>query len=124
MPRYEIVAHFTCELDGATAEDAAALFQHQVLTEAGIADDLLQLAVWRQERAAASPLPTPLRQQLIDFFAALERSADEAETTFRARVAAILADPVPVDGSATPCCGTDALTKPATPDEPRHHEPW
>jgi hypothetical protein len=101
MPRYEIVAHFTCELDGATAEDAAAQFQRQVLSAAGIADEVLQLAVWREEPARTSPLPTTLRQQLSDFFAALERSADEAEAAFRERVAAILAVPGPTTGRAT-----------------------
>ena len=96
MPRYEIVAHFTCELPEATAEEAAALFQRQVLAKAGIADEVLQLAVWHQEPAASgSPLPAPLRQQLVAFFAALERSAEEAEAAFRARVEAILAAPGP-----------------------------
>jgi hypothetical protein len=91
MPRYEIVAHFTCDLAGATAEDAAAEFHRQVLANAGIADEVLQLAVWRQEpTASGSPLPTSVRQQLIDFFTALERSAEEAETAFRQRVEAIL----------------------------------
>src|SRR6059058_2854357 len=91
MPRYEIVAHLTCELACETAEDAAAVFHHEVMAEAGVEDDVLQLAVWREESAAhASPLPTTLRQQLIAFFAALERSAGEAEAAFRERVAAIL----------------------------------
>jgi hypothetical protein len=96
MPRYEIVAHFTCELAGATAEEAAALFQRQVLAAPGIEDEMLQLAVWRQEPGASdSPLPTTLRKQLIEFFAALERSAEEAEANFRERVEAILATPAP-----------------------------
>jgi hypothetical protein len=88
-------------LAGATAEDAAAGFQRQVLIEAGIADEVLQLAVWRQEPATASPLPTAVRQHLVDFFAALERSADKAEATFRERVEAILATSGPAahDGS-------------------------
>ena len=108
MPRYEIVAHFTCELEGATAEEAAALFHRQVLTEAGIADEVLQLAVWRQEPATASPLPNTLRQQLIDFFAALEHSAEEAEEAFRERVEAILAVPEPADKRAMPRGGSGA----------------
>jgi hypothetical protein len=92
MPRYEIVVHLTCELSGETAEEAAVLFQRQVLSQAGVADEVRQLAVWRAEPAGtASPLSATLRQQLIDFFAALERSAEEAEETFRERVEAILA---------------------------------
>jgi hypothetical protein len=91
MPRYEIVAHFMCELDGGTAEEAAAAFRRQALAEAGLADDFLHLAVWRADAApTASPLPASLRQQLSDFFAALERSAGEAEATFRQRVEAML----------------------------------
>jgi hypothetical protein len=96
VPRFEIVGHLTCELAAESAEDAAAVFQHQVLAKAGVADDVLQLAVWRQESVGtASPLPTTLRQQLIDFFAALEQSAVEAEAAFRERVGAILAVPGP-----------------------------
>jgi hypothetical protein len=111
MPRYEILAHVTCELEGETAEEAAALFQRQVLAKAGIADKVLQLAVWRQDPAAsASPLPTPLRQQLIDFFAALERSAAEAEATFRERVEAILAVPGPAAARAADPSETPRIT--------------
>jgi hypothetical protein len=117
MPRYEILAHFTCELEGTTAEDAAAQFQ-RLLTAAGIADEVLQLAVWRQETGTTSPLPTTLRQQLIEFFAALERSADEAETAFRARVEAILANPVPA-AKATDRVHADPLSlTTATRDQP------
>src|SRR5437764_853709 len=94
MPRYELVAHFTCALPAETAEEAAALFQRQVLAAAGVEDDVLQLAVWRQELASiASPLPTPLRRQLIAFFAALERCAGKAEEAFRERVEVILMAP-------------------------------
>jgi hypothetical protein len=92
MPRYEIVVHLRCELEGDTAEDAAALFRRRLLTETGVADDLLHLAVWRQEQQpAASALPEALRLQLSEFFAALDRCASEAEEDFRDRVAAILA---------------------------------
>jgi hypothetical protein len=53
-----------------------------------------RLAVWRADPApTASPLPASLRQQLSDFFAALERSAGEAEATFRQRVEAMLMVP-------------------------------
>jgi hypothetical protein len=91
MPRYEIVAHLVCELDAGTAEDAATAFRRQVLAEPGGADTLLHLAVWREEPAPTSSLlPASLRQQLTDFFAALDRCAGEAEATFRRRVEAIL----------------------------------
>lgn len=91
MPRYEIVAHLTCELACETAEEAAALF-HRQMTEAGVGDDILHLAAWREEPATAlSPLPPHLRQRLIAFFTAVEQCAGEAEAAFRKRVEAILA---------------------------------
>jgi hypothetical protein len=93
MPLYEIVAHLRCELEGDTAEEAAELFRRRVLTETGVADDLLHLAVWRQDReSAVSALPEALRLQLRGFFAELDRCASDAEEDFRERVAAILAD--------------------------------
>ncbi len=97
MPRYEIVAHITRELEGASAEEAAVEFRRQLLADAGSMDALLHLAVWREDPApAVSPLPSPLRQGLEDFFTGLERSASEAEETFRGRVEAILMAPGPV----------------------------
>jgi hypothetical protein len=91
MPRYEIVAHITRELDCASAEEAATEFRRQLVGDAGLADALLHLAVWREDPApAASPLPTSVRRRLEDFFAALERSAGEAEEAFRGQVEAIL----------------------------------
>jgi hypothetical protein len=108
MPMYEIVAHLRCELEGETAEDAAALFRRLVLTETGVADDLLHLAVWRQDQGSAvSALPDTLRLQLREFFAALDRCASEAEEDFRERVAAILAgssrgDEAAIDAPAVP----------------------
>jgi hypothetical protein len=94
MPRYEIVAHITRDLDCASAEEAATEFRRQLLTNAGLADALLHLAVWREDPApAVSPLPTSLRRSLGDFFAALERCAGEAEEAFRGRVEAILMVP-------------------------------
>ena len=94
MPRYEIVAHVTRDLDCASAEEAATEFRRQLLTDAGHTDALLHLAVWREDPApAASPLPTSLRRSLGDFFAALERCAGEAEEAFRGRVEAILMVP-------------------------------
>ena len=91
MPRYEIIAHVTLELACETAEDAAAIVRRQVLVNGGQEDDLLHLAVWRDDPAPAqSPLPADLRQTLVDFFVTLERCAGDAETAFRERVAAIL----------------------------------
>jgi hypothetical protein len=91
MPRYEIVAHIMRQLDCESAEEAAALFRRQLLSEARSSDTLVHLAVWREDAApAASPLSASLRQKLIDFFAALEQSAGEAEATFRGRVEAIM----------------------------------
>jgi hypothetical protein len=99
MPRYEIVAHITRELDSASAEEAATEFRRQLLAEAGLADALLHLAVWREDPAAeTSPLPSSLRHSLVDFFAALERCAGEEEEAFRGRVEAILMVPEPEAG--------------------------
>jgi hypothetical protein len=99
MPRYEIVAHVTRELDCASAEEAATEFRRQLLTDAGLADALLHLAVWREDPVpAASPLPASLRRNLEDFFAALERCAGEAEEAFRGRVEAILMVPASAAG--------------------------
>ena len=91
MPRYEIVAHVTRELEGASAEEAAAEFRRELLTDTGHDDAILHLAVWREDPApAVSPLPSSLRNSLIDFFATLERCAGEAEEAFRGRVEEIL----------------------------------
>ena len=49
MPRYEIVAHVTRELDCASAEEAATEFRRQLLADAGLADALLHLGVWRAD---------------------------------------------------------------------------
>ncbi len=96
MPRYEIVAHVTREMDCASAEEAAAEFRRQLIADAGLDDALLHLAVWREDPApAASPLPSSLRHSLKDFFAGLERCAGEAEEAFRGRVEAILMAPAP-----------------------------
>lgn len=91
MAHYEIVAHVTRELPCESAEEAAAIFRRQLLADAGSAEGLLHLAVWRQDAAReASPFPPSLRQQLVDFFAGLERCAGEAEEAFRGRVESIL----------------------------------
>jgi hypothetical protein len=99
MPRYEIVAHVTRELECASAEEAAAEFRRQLLADAGINDALLHLAVWREDPAPdVSPLPSSLRKSLMDFFAGLERCASDAEEAFRGRVEAILMVPAPAAG--------------------------
>jgi hypothetical protein len=99
MPRYEIVAHVTREFDCASAEEAATEFRHQLLTDAEFGDALLHLGVWREDPApAASPLPTSLRRNLRDFFAALERCAGEAEEAFLGQVEAILMVPASAAG--------------------------
>lgn len=101
MHRFEIIAHMVADFDCATAEEAAVLFRRKLLDEAGITDDLLHLAVWREEPAmAASPLPASLRDQLRDFFTALERYAGAAEDAFRERVAAILTSDAAATGAA------------------------
>jgi hypothetical protein len=106
MPRYEIVAHITRELDCASAEEAATEVRRQLLTDAGLADALLHLAVWREDPApAASPLPATLRRSLVNFFAALERCASEAEEAFRGRVEAILMVPAAAGNEDGPQSG-------------------
>ena len=94
MPRYEIVAHVARDLECATPEEAASVVRGQLMSATGGAIELRHLAIWREEASpAASPLPPALRRKLIDFFAALDRCAADAEETFRGRVAAILAVP-------------------------------
>ena len=107
MPRYEIVVHVTRELECASAEEAATEFRRQLLADAGLADTLLHLAVWRQDPApATSPLPPSLRHHLEEFFTALERCAGEAEEAFRGRVEAILMVPESAAGDED---GTQSL---------------
>jgi hypothetical protein len=113
MPRYEIVAHVMRELEGASAEEAAVEFRRQLLADAGAADALLHLAVWREDPApAVSPLPSPLRQGLEGFFTGLEQSASEAEETFRGRIEAILM-------ASGPGAEEDGGTPSATSEDPR-----
>lgn len=101
MPRFEIVAHVTRELTCETAEEAAVIVRRQIQSAAGPADGLLHLAVWREDPGSAtSPLPASLRQQLRDFFTAVERCAGAAEAAFRERVAAILTSPDADNGDA------------------------
>jgi hypothetical protein len=101
MPRYEIVAHVSLELEGATPEAAAATFRDDLLARAGGDVVLRGLAVWRPAtETAAAPLPIPLQRQLADFFAGVARSAAVAETAFRARVERIFASVDP-DAAST-----------------------
>jgi hypothetical protein len=94
MPRYEIVAHVTRELECESAEEAATIFRQQLQSAAQPADSLVHLAVWREDAApATSPLAPAARQKLMDFFASLELCAQEAEEAFRGRVEAILMRP-------------------------------
>jgi hypothetical protein len=93
MPRYEIVVHVAREMECATPEQAAAVVRDQIVGQPGDPAELLHLAVWRGDRAGgASPLPPPLRRKLVDFFAALDRCAADAEAAFRDRVASVLGD--------------------------------
>lgn len=89
MPRYEVVSHVAIELDGGTPEEAAAVFRREFAGNAGIA--LRRLAVWPCHAGTVpTPLPAPLQQQLVDFFAAVARHAAVEEEVFRARVEDIL----------------------------------
>lgn len=98
MPRYEIVAHVVRELDCDTAEDAASVFRRQLLAEARRDDALIHLAVWRDEAdPAASAVPPTMRQKLAEFFATVERCAEDAEEAFRDRVEAIFMGPAGLD---------------------------
>ena len=96
MPRYEIVAHVTREFDCETAEEAAVVFRRQLGDEDSHGDNLLHLALWRDEPMPQSPLPPVLRQQLVSFFHALDRCASDAEEEFRGRVEAILTAPATI----------------------------
>jgi hypothetical protein len=91
MPRYEVVTHIAVELDGATPEEAAAVYRRAFLTGEGLT--LRGLAVWPSTRDSTSaPLPPPLQRQLHEFFAAVARHAVVEEEAFRARVEDIFAD--------------------------------
>jgi hypothetical protein len=93
MPRYEIVTHISIDVDGATPEEAAAVFRREILMSNGRA--LRSLAVWPAHAGPTpTPLPAPLQQQLIDFFAAVARQAAVEEEIFRTRVEEIFADDV------------------------------
>lgn len=113
MPRYEIVTHLQVDLDGATPEDAAALFKRTFLTGNGARVRLRNLAVWRPDSdAGPTPLPSPLPRHLEAFFSGVARSAAVEEETFRRRVEAIFAGEGP--GAFDP----DRDTLPARPMAP------
>ena len=101
MPRYEIVAHVTSEMDCLNAEEAAAIIRHQIADGPVGPNHLLHLAVWREEPGETpSPVDPAIRDKLVDFFLTLERSAADAEETFRGQVEAILMGTfVPEDGT-------------------------
>lgn len=91
MPRYELVTHISINVDCGSPEEAAAFFQREILTGAG--RELRSLAVWPSHAGPTpTPLPAPLQQQLVDFFAAVARQAAVEEEIFRGRVAEIFAD--------------------------------
>lgn len=103
MPRYEIVAHVTSEMDCQNAEEAAAIIRRQIADGPTGPNRLLHLAVWREEPGETpSPVDSTIRDKLVDFFLTLERRAAEAEETFRGQVEAILMGAfVPADESAS-----------------------
>jgi hypothetical protein len=91
MPRYEIVAHVTSEIDCLNAEEAAAIIRSQIQEGPAGPNQLLHLAVWREEPGdTPSPVDAAIRDKLVDFFLTLEQRAAEAEETFRGQVEAIL----------------------------------
>jgi hypothetical protein len=91
MPRYEIVTHIALDIDGATPEEAAAVFRREILI--GHERALRSLAVWPAHHGSTpGTLPAPLQQQLVDFFAAVARHAAVEEEVFRARVEEIFSD--------------------------------
>ncbi|MEA2511856.1 MAG: hypothetical protein QOJ59_1343 [Thermomicrobiales bacterium] len=115
MPRYEIVTHVAIELDGATPEEAASVFKREFLRDQGIS--LHSLAVWPTSPSSRpSPLPPPLLQQLLDFFAAVARHAAVEEEVFRARVEDIFMEAVAV-ASAAASSGLDPVTNGRTVGE-------
>lgn len=103
MPRYEIVAHVTSEIDCPSAEEAAAIVRRQIMDGPAGPNQLHHLAVWRDDTAAASsPLDPVIRAKLVDFFTALEQCAADAEETFRGQVEAILMGTLTAGESTAP----------------------
>ena len=108
MPRYEIVTHLAVDLDGAMPEEAAAVFRREFLAGEGFA--LRSLAVWPSSHGTTpTPLPPPLQQQLVDFFAAVARHAAVEEELFRARVEDIFAEASAV-ATAAASSGLEAVS--------------
>jgi hypothetical protein len=103
MPRYEIVAHVTSEMDCQNAEEAAAIIRRQIADGPAGPNQLLHLAVWREEPGEiSSPVDPVIRDKLVDFFLTLEHRAGEVEEIFRGQVEAILlGNYVPADDSTS-----------------------
>lgn len=124
MPRYEIVAHVTSEMDCQTAEEAAAIIRRQIMDGPAGPNQLLHLAVWQEALGATpSPVDPVIRARLVDFFMTLERSAAEAEEAFRGQVEAILMGTLAPRDDAT--AGSAARAGGAQHHEPEkeNHEP-
>lgn len=96
MPRYEIVAHVSVELEDGTPEAAAERFK-QTLRAGGDGSTALRgLVVWRPSPASIPAAVTPaVQQHLADFFAGVADCAATAEEAFRVRVEEIFATPAP-----------------------------
>ncbi len=90
MPRFEMLYHATCDLGCASAEEAAAMIRTQMSGSGRDQAQIHQLAVWRDDGDAASPLDAAARTQLDAFFTEVRRCAQEAEERFRGDVEAIL----------------------------------
>ena len=96
MPRYDIVIHASVELDGATPEQAGAVFTRCLLDGVDPTTVVRGLAVWQpRDGETSTPLPAPLPDQLADFFAGVRWRAAAAEDAFRLEVEQILAGAFP-----------------------------
>lgn len=90
MPRFEMLYHATCDFGCTSAEEAAARFRAQMAESGWGPTQIHQLAVWREDGDAASPLDAAARTHLDAFFTEVQRCAQEAEERFRGDVEAIL----------------------------------
>lgn len=105
MPRYDLVVHVSVDLDGATPEQAAAVFTRGLLAGVDPRAVMHGLALWRpHDGATATPLPAPLPDQLADFFAGVQWNAAVAEAAFRLEVEQIMAIAFP-DGTEAGAIG-------------------
>jgi hypothetical protein len=92
MPLYDIVVHASVDLDGATPEQAAAVFVRCLCDGVDSNAEVRGLAIWRpHDGEIATPLPPPLPDQLADFFAGVRWRAAAAEDAFRLEVEQIMA---------------------------------